>query len=244
MQKRHKIINGVILLAVFLIASAAVLNMDVSIRQGVNWKYREIHMPLYVKWTQFLARHYEYIRLTKEITSGAKSDEAKTLVLFKWTHDNIRPVPEGFPVVDDHVLNIIIRGYGSSDQSQDVFTTLCFYSGVPAFWSKLYDKSRKVWYPVSFVKLSQRWRVFDAYQGKYFKNRKGEIASVEDIIGDRSILGGRDMDDLYYSGVRYREFYDDLHPVNANKTLRPAKQMPFERAVFELKKLIGVEKEG
>ena len=55
--------------------------------------------------------------------------------IFIWTCENIRKQPDGLPVIDDHVWHIIIRGYGEPDQSSDVFTTLCNYAGIRAFYA-------------------------------------------------------------------------------------------------------------
>ena len=60
----------------------------------------------------------------------------RVLAVFDWTARRIQPTPEGWPVVDDHILNIIIRGYGMTDQRADVFATLTTYAGVPAFWQR------------------------------------------------------------------------------------------------------------
>jgi len=230
---------------VLLIAACfCILNIDMSIRQGVNGRYRRIHMPLYVKSAQFIGRHHEYVRIAKEITAQSKTAEEKALALFNWTHDNIREVPAGMPVVDDHVLNIIIRGYGTADQSQDVFTTLCMYAALPAFWQKVYNGPHTVWYPISFVKLNGKWRVFDSYYGKYFRTASGEIASVDDIINDSSIIDKAGVDSIIYMGVPYKEFFHQLNVVEFNKTLRPEKQIPLRRAIFEIKKLFKIEKEN
>ena len=218
------------LFAVITIAALifGILNIDVSIRQGVNGKYREIHMPLYVKWTQFLARHYEYARIAKEITAGCKTDEEKALAILNWTRANIKDIPGGLDLVDEHILTIMIKGYGAPAQFQDVFTTLCAYSGIPAFFEKVYAKGNKARYVLSFVKINGKWRVFDAYSGKYFRTVRGDLASPEDILDDESLT----------------QLFDyDLKPVVEGKTLRPSKQMPLRRILFEAKKFLGLEKE-
>lgn len=239
-MRSKKLIIGVILA---VIACFAILQMDVNIRQGIDGKYREIHMPLYVKWIEFLSRHYEYARIAKEITAGKTTDEDKALALFKWTHDNIKPVPEGMPRVDDHILNIMIRGYGTSEQAQDVFVNLCVYSKLPAFWQRIYDKSKKVRYSLSFVKIDNKWRVFDAYYDKFFRNKLGEIASVEDLAADQGLLENSGLDEISIRGVPYKEFYENLGTFSIPTTLRSDKQIPLRRIVFEMKKLVGKERE-
>ena len=219
-----------------------VLNIETSITVGVNWRYRQVKMPLYVKWIEFVGRHYEYERLSKEIRAGCKTDEEKVLALLRWTHANLRDLPQGMPVHDDHILNIIIRGYAVPEQFQDVFTTLCTYSNINAFFKRIYDKSHKARYAISFVKLDGRWRVFDAYHSLYFRTRTGEIAGIDDIMKDPSIVSGKDADALMVYGVPYKEFFHDLSGISKPHTTRPEKQMPLHRIIYETRQALRLEK--
>ncbi|MCX5677975.1 MAG: transglutaminase-like domain-containing protein [Candidatus Omnitrophica bacterium] len=232
-----------LLLLILAAAAAAVLTIDVSIKQGVDGRVREIHMPLYAKGAEFLTRHLEYIRLAKDVTAGCSTDEQKVLAILKWTRENIKEIPPGMPVIDDHILNIIIRGYGVQEQFQDVFTTLCAYSGVPAFWGRVYGEDRKVKYTLSFVTLDKKLRVFDAYYGKYFRNKEGKIASVEDISGDHSIVSGGDVDSIFIKGVPYKTFYYNLDQIEEQMKFRTQKQMPLRRILFEFGKIFDGKKE-
>ena len=226
-----------------IITIGIALNAEVSIRQAVDGRLREIKMPLYAKVIEFLARHYEYERIAKDVTRGCVTDEDKVLALFEWTHRNIRKVPKGMSVYDDHIVNIIIRGYGTCDQSQDVFTTLCTYAHISAFWATIPDREHKVTYPLSFVKLKGTWRVFDSCYGKYFRTKTGEIASVEDVANDRSLVEGEDMNWIVAEGVAYKDFFYNVKPIKEGGTLRAQKQMPFGRIVFEIRKAIGLERD-
>lgn len=238
-MKNRRAIAASVFFILLTAAVSSVFNMGVSIRQGVDGHYRKIGMPLYVKWIEFLGRHYEYARIAKEITAGRGQEEEKVLAILKWTGDNILPgVPEDLRVVDDHILNIIIRGYGTSDQLQDVFTTLCAYSGIPAFWGKVYDPTGRQWWPLSFVRMDGKWRVFDAYYGIYFRTGDGRIASVEDIIDNKSLVKGRGVEGIVCNGIPYREFYHNLKPVERPSVLRSEKQMPGKRILYEIKKII------
>ncbi len=244
MKNRKRVVAASIVAALVLCA-AITANLEVSIRQGIDGCAREIKMPLYVKGMEFLARHYEYGRIAKEVTQGCAGDEEKVLAILAWTHENIRKVPQGMPIIDDHILNIIIRGYGTSDQSQDVFTTLCAYSGIPAYWAMVFDNARRVKYPISVVKLGGKWCPFDSYRGKYFKTRRGAIASTEDIAGDRSLVEGKEIsengEEITVEGVPYKEFFYNLHPRKEGRTLRPEKQMPLKRVFFEMKRMLQLE---
>jgi len=222
-----------------------VANLPTSIHVGVNGYFRQIHMPLYVKWTQFLARHYEYERLARQITAGCRTEEEKVLAILRWTKSNLRNVPAGMPVCDDHTLYIIIRGYGMPGQFQDIFTTLCAYAGLPAFFGKAYDRQHNNKYNLSFVKLHGKWRVFDAYYGKYFKSSNGDIAAVEDILKDHSLIKGNGVDAIVINGIPYSDFYYtlDLSTARNGSTLRPYRQMPFQRILYEIKKAFKIEKD-
>ncbi|MDP3789852.1 MAG: transglutaminase domain-containing protein [Candidatus Omnitrophota bacterium] len=234
--------KSVVIFLVLVLFAVIALNIEVSIRSGVDGCYAEIKMPLFVKWIQFLARHYEYARIAKEITGTGKADEEKVLAILSWTHENIKDTPKDMPMHDDHILNIIIRGYGVPEQFQDVFTTLCAYSGIPAFWRRMYDPEHKSKYALSFVKLNGKWRVFDAHYGKYFRNKSGEIASADDIIADRSLVD-KESGNIVVNGIAYEAFYLNLSSPSRPRWLRAEKQMPAKRVFFELEKLTGRAKE-
>ncbi|MFA5142554.1 MAG: hypothetical protein WC522_00110 [Candidatus Omnitrophota bacterium] len=244
MRLKKRLLLSIPVCLAIVLAIGLVMNMQVSIRQGINGRVREIKMPLYIKAMEFLARDYEYHRITREIIKSCNTDEEKALAIFDWTHENIKPTPPGMPIVDDHILNIIIRGYGAVDQSQDVFTNLCAYAGLPAFFMRVYTPDRRAYYPLSFVKIKGRWRVFDSYNKKYFRTNSGEIAGVEDLASDRSIIDKDDIAGRLYGGVPYKEFYYNLKPwADEAKTMRSEKQMPLKRFIFEMKKSFGIEKE-
>lgn len=154
-------------------------------------------------------RDYEYQRLAAELTRGAASEEAKAEELLRWTHAEIRPVPPGWPVVDDHIRHIIIRGYGQPDQMADVFATLATYAGVPAFWRAVRGGPKPGRWIASFVKINGRWTVWDAAGGVAFRDPYGRLMSVEEL---------------------------GLAPLAVPSVLRAEKQMPLRRALFELRR--------
>jgi len=211
-----------------------ILNMNVSTRQGINYQWRTIRIPLYLKIQDFFDRHYNYKELTKRIIRDTKTDKERVMKIFEWTYQNIKRVPDGFPVIDDHVWHIIIRGYGVFDQSADVFTTLCNYAGVDAFFSIIYTKDKTSQIPLSFIRLDKRWRIFDSYNGIYFKNKNGDIASIDDIKNSNykivSIGEIKHFD--------YNVFFENLPVIKEIGLKRANIQSPLKRLIFELKKWI------
>ena len=206
------------------------LNMGVTTQQGVNYKYQSIRIPLYGKVLDFFDRYYNYRELTKKIIEGANSDEEKMMKIFEWTHNNIRKAPKELPLVDDHVWYTIVRGYGAVDQSQDVFTTLCNFAGIDAFFSNVYAKDRVRKILFSFVKTQDKWHVLDAYRGVYFKDNKGRLADIGTKNESLAISLGEKPD------IDYAPYLDNLPTIREIGLNRANIQSPVKRLLYEIKK--------
>lgn len=227
-----KTIRLAILTVLILALGLAVLNIEVTTRKGINGDVYNIKIPLYLKTLDFLDRHYNYKILTDRIVKGSGSAEERALRILNWTYNNIKRNPKDLPVVDDHPWYIIVRGYGLDDQFQDVFTTLCNHVHLDAFFYKvplLSDQRKgKV---LSFVKFDYGWAVFDAYRGIYFKNAKGDLATVDDIsTGNWKAVSISDEDVPDFYGM----FFENLRSVDYNrwKSSRAAIQSPFRRLIY------------
>ncbi len=202
----------------FIIASAYI---PVTTYQGVNGEVRAIKIPLYVKAAGFLYRDHQYKMLADDITAGHKEDLMKVIAIYRWTVNNIKHVPSGFKVVDDHIWDIIVRGYGEADQMADVFTTLASYSGRPSFWDKISVPGSDKDMVLSFVKIKDRWYVFDIYNAKFF-------IKAEDLAEETPY------------GVPYSEYVNAVPKDKFRKYIqRPDKQKVAGRIIFEIKKVFG-----
>lgn len=230
MSKKVRALWTICLIAALLI----ILNLPVTSKQGVNYVVRTIRMPLYIKIIEFIDRDHHYKKLIAEISQGQASEEEKITAIFKWVCQNIRKdIPQGWPIIDDHVWSIILRGYGVSDQLSDVFTTLCNYARVDAFYGVVYQKNGKKMTIFSFVKIGGRWRVFDPYRGCYFKNKKGEIADIQELRSG----SGWSMESLNgIPDINYSAYFDNLPTIKDIELSRASIQSPLNRLIFELKK--------
>lgn len=207
-----------IFIIIALIATALTLNIQVTTKYGKDYVLYKKQIPLYLKALNFIDRHLEYKQLTGEITVGYKTDNDKVLSIFDWVVKNIKKQPKELPVVDDHQLNIIIRGYGVTDQFEDVFTVLCTYGGFEAFY-KRFTNSRKESYFISFVRIKNDWYPFSAYSGTYLlKNNK--IYSIKDVILEPSIL---------------HIFSDSIENFEADSFLDAIENMPFKATSMRVK---------
>ena len=232
----RKIIKRSIFLVILATGIIFLLNIKVTTKQGINYHVYRIKIPLYLKILDFYTRHYDYKWLVDRIINNSANEEEKVLAILRWTKEKIGPQPTQLRVVDDHAWNIIIRGYGTDDQFQDTFTTLCNYAGVAAFFTRVQtpDGNNIKW--LSFVDINQKWCLFDAFYGAYFRNKSGRIASSEDLIRDN-------WDCVYikksdFQAPDYRDFFQNIDFVNQGewKLSRSAIQSPLRRFAFWLKK--------
>ena len=206
------------------------LNISLTTQQCADYRCRTVSIPLYLKVLDFFDRHYNYKQLTKTIAKDVKDKETRAIKILEWTQANIKRNPRDLPVIDDHVWHIIIRGYGVDDQFQDVFSALCNYSGMEALFITLNAKDSAVKKPLSFVKLKNGWSIFDAYNGVYFQNKTGKIASIKDIIsGDWQALSicAEQIQDygIYFQNLSSLD-------IEKNKLTRSSIQSPFKRFLF------------
>ena len=177
MKKRYLIPTIVFLL---FLCSIALLNKKVTMLQGVDGKVLKITLPLYLKVLNFYDRHLNYKWLARQITGHLDTREDKILRLFHWTHETIKPQPESLPVMDGHPWDVYVRGYGCVDNIHDLFSTLCNYIGVDAFFTRFYARDTSS-INLSIVRIKRGWVVFDPYNGIYFRNNTGDLATIEEI---------------------------------------------------------------
>ena len=180
----RKIFSPVFLAFLLLTSSLALfLNTSVTTKKGNNYIITKTELPLYLKLLGFFDRHFNYQLLVKQIAGHLKTPEEKVFKLFQWTYETIRPQPKSLPIMDSHVWDVYIRGYGVSDNFHDLFSTLCNYSGVDAFFERLMFEDSRKHIDITFVKFRRGWVVFDPFNGAYFENRNGNWATTEEIRG-------------------------------------------------------------
>jgi hypothetical protein len=157
------------------------LNISVTTNKGKDFVVTRSELPLYLKLLGFYDRHFNYKWLVKQITGHLDTHEEKVFRLLQWTHENIRPQPKNLPIMDSHVWDVYIRGYGVSDNFHDLFSTLCNYSGVDAFYDRLMFEDSRKYIDITFVRVERGWVAFDPFKGAYFKNKDGHWATIEEM---------------------------------------------------------------
>jgi hypothetical protein len=179
--------NVWVVMLVFATSFCALLNMEVVTKVGEGQRNLEYKIPVYLKVLNFYDRHYNYAWLVRRLTGELENDEEKIIKLLAWIVSNIKKQPESLPVIDDHVWSVIVRRYGNMGNLNDVFSTLCNYAGVDAFFEVI--ETDKVYAVVTLARINHRWTVIDPSNGAYFRNNKGELATIEEMKrGDFNVI--------------------------------------------------------
>jgi len=107
-----------------------------------------------------------------------------TLAIATWVTNNIKKVPDGVDVVDNHPWTIVQRRLGKSDQFSDILSVLLVYAGIESFFRAI-DIEEATHaagkYPLTFFRLEDGWSIIDPYAGFYFVNKDGGFASLPDL---------------------------------------------------------------
>lgn len=226
------------------IAAFTVLTLPTTTRQGVNYQVTTYRIPAYVKTIDFLHRHHQYRLIAARACAGSTSNQQCLLRLLDWTHNNIRPVPDGWPIVDDHPLHIAIRGYGTDDQMADIFTTLATYAGIPSFFKFLLDPASGRRLVLTFARLADRWIVLDVERHVVFKEENGDLASVDELTMNPQLVDDQTQD-LLGNDARYSTFISKgmLLPFIVPKPLHAELQQPLPRLRYEARRVLGLGSE-
>lgn len=237
-RQRRRRLSWALSVVGILLVTVRVATWPVETHHGFNFVVSSYTMPLYLKAFEFIDRSAHYERLANTVTAGRSSDREIIEAVFEWTVNNIQPTPDNWPIVDSHILDIIIRGHGVSDQRADVLTTLATYAGVPAFWMILPEQGeRRI--VLSFALVDKRWVVADVANAFLFRTTQGDLATLNELIVQpalvESFAGG-----LLLRGVPYTQVFAGLTMPTPPDTLRAEFQMPLKRLVHEARTVMGL----
>ncbi len=211
----------------------------VTTRIGVDYQEFTRSVPLYEKAINFLSRDLQTRRFAAEVAQGAaKNDEQKLLKIFLWVTRNIHPTPSGFPVVDDHPLHILIRGYGAKDQRTEAFALLANYAGFPATLAKLNSPGATPLVDVAVVRCQKKTLLFDVVRRLYFTDERGQLADIDELANHPEWIA-RVAHQVVVDGVPYERYLLNLRDLQATFSRMEA-QKPWPRMWQEFRRLLGV----
>jgi hypothetical protein len=202
------------LLAVLAIAAVIVVaRWPVTTSEGVNFRVSLKKLTLFEKAVAFVDRDLEMYRMTREIAGEDGVPEQRLLRMYRWVTENIQSVPPGIPVVDNHVLYIFVRRYGTIDQRAEALAALASYDGMPASTIGLGKDPNRRPVQLTAVQLGNRIVLFDVNNRLVFRAASGELASLADLQSDPSIVekaaGG-----LLVDGAPYHQHFRNLRDVS------------------------------
>ncbi len=237
-KERRSAWYSIALLAIIVFVVIMFWHLPAKTRQGVNFKVRTVQIPLAIKAMDFLVRDWKYRVAAAEIVNMKATPDERILAIYAWTREHIRRQPRDFPVIDDHILHIMIRGYGISDQMADVFTTLCAYAGVSAYWRPVRVRPDKGALVLSFALADNGWTVLDVANGLVFRDTAGSLVPASALLENPELIS-QVTGDRYLEDVPYTAYLAAIGDVTPPSPLRAELQMPVRRLLYELKRLIS-----
>lgn len=237
MRERRRLILRIALAGGVLAAMLTIACWPTSQLVGVNHVISERTLPLWAKAVDFIHRDANTRRLSHDVLAAHADAEARATAAFAWTRANIRPTPPSYPIVDDHIWHIIVRGYGQRDQMADVFTTLLAYGGVPAYWTLIGQPPDEL--PLSYVRIRDQWRVYDVANGVVFRNRHADLATAVELAADHELIRAAAAQ-AQLDVNRYLGYFAGFAPPPVPDVSRADLQMPARRLWHEARRLVGM----
>ena len=156
----------------------------------------------------------------------------KILKIFSWVVTNIQPVPTGLHVIDDHLFNVIIRGYGASDQRTETFGLLASCMGFYASSLKLTPPGNQKGIFVSLIKSKHDIWIFDIVNQIAFRDADGHLVDLHNLIANPSLIE-RAAGDLIIEGIPYPKYILYISALQPDfSRLEAQKPFPRIRQVF------------
>ena len=162
----------------FILVIFIIINKKTTRLIGINSEVTEYQIPIYLKILDFYDRHYNYKYLVKNINKNIDNEKDIVINITKWIKNNIKKIPKGVDVVDNHPLTIIERRLGGKDQFSDLLSVLLVYSNIDSFFISKLEKNS---HSFTFFKIDDYWSIIDPYYGIFFTNNKHFFAPISDL---------------------------------------------------------------
>ena len=219
--------------ATVLVAAIVMLaRWPVTTAEGIDFHVSVKRITFFEKTVAFVDRDLEMRRLTREIAGPSGTPEQRLMRMYDWVTANIHTVPPGFPVVDNHVLYIFVRRYGTIDQRAEALAALASYDGMPATTIPLGKDPKRLLVQLTLVNLGDRLVLFDVNNNIVFRKSSGQLATLSDVESDPSIVR-RLGEGLMVDETPYDEHFQRLSAFNPT-FVRMEKQRFWARLKDEL----------
>ncbi|MDE3242187.1 MAG: hypothetical protein KGO52_05645 [Nitrospirota bacterium] len=206
--------------------------------EGVDDRMIVHRMPLWEKAAKFYLRHRQFQRWAEEAAGGETDPQRRVLRLMEWTRSQVKPIPSGLPLVDDHISHIVLRHYGNDGQLSEVFTALTTYTGNEGRWEAYSPPGASARAALCFIESEGKWWVFDVWNDGWFETPSGQIATIEDFKHPEQLRRRGQAPELL-GGLPYINYFQDVEGVFVRSFSRASGQMPWHRLLM----VIGLEPE-
>ncbi|MDE3118892.1 MAG: hypothetical protein KGL03_07745, partial [Nitrospirota bacterium] len=199
--------------------------------EGVDDRMIVHRMPLWEKAAKFYLRHRQFQRWAEEAAGGETDPQRRVLRLMEWTRSQVKPIPSGLPLVDDHISHIVLRHYGNDGQLSEVFTALTTYTGNEGRWEAYSPPGASARVALCFIESEGKWWVFDVWNGGWFETPSGQIATIEDFKHPEQLRRRGQAPELL-GGLPYINYFQDVEGVFVRSFSRASGQMPWHRLLM------------
>lgn len=228
---------------VFLIGLFAVgiACWPVTTRAGFNYVVTSQRLTLAEKAVDFLSRHWQTRRIARSVVGPERNFEKKIERILAWVNERVQPVPEGFPVVDDHPLHILVRGYGAPDQRSEAFTLLASTSGLPATTALLSPRGSREQIILALVRWEGNLYPVDVTHNLLFRTPQGALAALEDLKRHPEWITAAAGDEKI-DGFPYIAYWQEIESVERELSFtRMELQKPWSRLWVSARKTLRLE---
>ncbi len=201
--------------------------------EGVDDRMIVHRMPLWEKAARFYIRHREFQQWAEEAAGGETDPQRRVLRLLEWTRNQVKPIPPGLPLVDDHISHIVLRHYGNDGQLSEVFTALATYTGNEGRWEAYSPPGASARAALCFIESNGKWWVLDVWNGGWFETPSGQVATIEDFKHPEQ-LHRRGVAPEVLDGTPYVDYFRDAENVFKRSFSRAKGQMPWHRLLMVL----------
>jgi len=220
-----------------MVAVVAAAAWPTTTRYGVDYQWSSRRITLFEKAVHFVSRDLQLRRMAAEIAGDQPMDEDGLVRLYDWVRSHVATTPPGFHVYDDHVLNILIRGYGARDQQAEALAALASYRGLPSRAIRLRAGETGESAVLTVISTGAKRVAFDVHYGVVFRRRDGSLADVDDLLRDQSLVAAA-APGLTIAGVPYERYIAGIAAPDLTFD-RMELQKPWPRFKAEIRHLFG-----
>ena len=166
-------------------------------------------------------------------TKGLNDSESISKRLFHYVVRNTIVNPGNLVPYEDKALGYLVNGYEFCDYDAEILAALCAEKGLNARYCMLMDGNGVSPHTIVEVEIGGKWRVFDPTEGNYYTNSQGQLATLEELSDNPSIIFNHKR--FICLKNNFPDRYNSL--INTYKSIFPFREKP-QRSSSKVKKIM------